>query len=96
MLGYISTLTEVMLSTIGPMMSPISNMLSWTLMLLEETATSTKEIECSQFKNYCCDFFLQSAPCPICFYLVIPNDILGPCYTCFGHVMSLGLCHMGT
>jgi hypothetical protein len=27
---------------------------------------------------------------------VIPNDILGPCYTCFGHVMSLGLCHMGT
>jgi hypothetical protein len=37
----------------------------------------------------CCGFFPQSAPCPVCFYLLIPKHDLGPCYACFGHAMGI-------
>jgi hypothetical protein len=36
-------------------------------------------------KRYSCDFFSQSALCPVWFYL----HLLGLCYACFGHVMGI-------
>ncbi len=34
-------------------------------------------------------FFLNLPFALICFYLMIPKHILGPCYACFEHVMGI-------
>jgi hypothetical protein len=64
--------------------------------ITEEDVKSAKEIECNQYKRTAAVFSPSlSAPCPVCFYLVIPKHDLGPCYACFGHVMGIrGLWHV--
>ncbi len=64
--------------------------------LFTKNVKLAKEIECSQYKKYCFDFFLKSALCPVGFYLVTPIHVLGPCYACFGHVMGIKGMQHGT
>ncbi len=58
------------------------DLLSPSIPCFLEDVKSAKESECSQYKKYCCDFFLSAPFCPLCFYLVIPNHFLGLCYAC--------------
>ncbi len=54
----------------------------------------TKKLDAVSTKSTAAVFSPQSALCPLCFYLAIPNHILGPYYACFGHVMGIGACKM--
>ncbi len=63
---------------------------------VRENVKSAKEIECTPCKKYRCKFFPQSALCPICFHIVIPNHVLGPCYACFWHVRKTCYVPFGT
>jgi hypothetical protein len=40
-------------------------------------------------QKYYYNFFPQPTFPPICSYLVIPKDVLGPCYACFELVMGI-------
>jgi hypothetical protein len=77
-------ISDCIIRTIGP-----GDLLLVVSHLFTKDVKSAKEIECNQYKKNCCYFFLKSALCPVGFYLVIPNHVLGPCYACFGHVMGI-------
>jgi hypothetical protein len=50
-------------------------------------------VNAEQYKSAVLQFFF--AVCPIFFHLGISRHVLGPCHTCFGHVMGAkGLCNM--
>jgi hypothetical protein len=57
--------------------------------IVPEDIELAKDLKCSQYQKYHCNFFPSSALCPLISSLSMSRHVLGPCYAHFGLVSSL-------